>query len=149
MSRAGYETSCLYMSPPIALSSTLLPVVLRARVPIVLLNLQPAAAIDYNTFNRMGNRTDMTGEWLAYCSSCPVPEIANVLTRLSVPFHQVTGMLYDDPVCWNEIDEWLCGAEVVHALSHSRLGLMGHSYSGMLDISTDLVPAKRTIRNPY
>jgi len=122
-----------------ALSSTLLPVVLRARVPIVLLNLQPAAAIDYNTFNRIGNRTDMTGEWLAYCSSCPVPEIANVLTRLSVPFHQVTGMLYDDPVCWNEIDEWLCGAEVVHALSHSRLGLMGHYYSGMLDISTDLV----------
>jgi L-arabinose isomerase len=124
-----------------ALSSTLLPVVLRARVPIVLLNLQPAAAIDYNTFNRMRSRTDMTGEWLAYCSSCPVPEIANVLTRLSVPFHQVTGMLHDDPVCWNEIDEWLCGAEVVHALSHSRLGLMGHYYSGMLDISTDLVLA--------
>lgn len=122
-----------------ALSSTLLPVVLRARVPIVLLNLQPAAAIDYSTFNRIGNRTDMTGEWLAYCSSCPVPEITNVLTRLSVPFHQVTGMLHHDPACWNEIDEWLCGAEVVHALSHSRLGLMGHYYNGMLDISTDLV----------
>ena len=121
-----------------ALSSTLLPVVQRARVPILLLNLQPSAAIDYKTFNRMESRTAMTGEWLAYCSSCPVPEIANVLIRLSIPFHQVTGMLHDDPTCWNEIDQWLRSTEVVHALSHSTLGLMGHYYSGMLDISTDL-----------
>jgi hypothetical protein len=27
----------------------------------------------------MGDRTAMTGEWLAYCNACPVPEIANVL----------------------------------------------------------------------
>lgn len=121
-----------------ALSSTLLPVVQRARVPVLLLNLQPSAAIDYKTFNRMESRTAMTGEWLAYCSSCPVPEVANVLTRLSIPFHQVTGMLHDDPACWNEIDQWLRSTEVVHALSHSTLGLMGHYYSGMLDISTDL-----------
>lgn len=121
-----------------ALSSTLLPIVQRARVPILLLNLQPSAAINYKTFNRMESRTAMTGEWLAYCSSCPVPEIANVLTRLSIPFHQITGMLHNDPVCWDEIDQWLRGAEVVHALSHSTLGLMGHYYSGMLDIATDL-----------
>ena len=68
----------------------------------------------------------MTGEWLAYCSSCPVPEIANVLRRLDIPFHQVTGMLYDDPVVMNELESWLRAAEAVHALAHSRLGLMGH-----------------------
>jgi L-arabinose isomerase len=122
-----------------ALSSTLLPVVLRAKVPILLLNLQPTAAIAYETFNRMESRTAMTGEWLAYCSTCPVPEIANVLARLDIPFHQVTGMLDADPQCWGEIEQWLRGAEVVHALSHSRLGLVGHYYSGMLDIATDLV----------
>jgi len=121
-----------------ALSSTVLPVVLRAKVPILLLNLQPAAAIDYETFNRMENRTAMTGEWLAYCSACPTPEIANVLTRLDMPFHQVTGMLQDDPECWQQIEEWLRAAEVVRTLAHSRLGLMGHYYSGMLDIATDL-----------
>lgn len=121
-----------------ALSSTLLPVILRAKTPVVLLNLQPTAAIDYKSFNKMESRTAMTGEWLAYCSACPVPEIANVLTRLSIPFHQVTGMLHDDPACWNEIEHWLRGAEVVHSLSHSTLGLMGHYYSGMLDIATDL-----------
>jgi len=121
-----------------ALSSTVLPVVRRANVPVLLLNLQPAPAIDYASFNRMEDRTAMTGEWLAYCSSCPVPEIANVLKRLDIPFEQATGTLHDDPVCWKGIDEWLRAAEVAQALSHARLGLLGHYYSGMLDIATDL-----------
>jgi L-arabinose isomerase len=30
-------------------------------------------------------------------------------------------------------------ARVAHTLSHTRLGLMGHYYGGMLDIATDLV----------
>lgn len=121
-----------------ALSSTVLPAILRAKVPVILLNLQPTAAIDYVKFNRMTSRTAMTGEWLAYCNSCPVPEIANVLKRLDIPFQQVTGMLRDDPECWIQIDEWLKAAEVAHALCHSRVGLMGHYYGGMLDITTDL-----------
>lgn len=121
-----------------ALSATVLPVVLRAKVPVLFLNLQPAGAIEYEKFNRMTSRTAMTGEWLAYCSSCPMPEIANVLLRLDVPFYQVTGMLRDDQECWQSLEEWLRAAEVVHALAHSRLGLMGHYYSGMLDIATDL-----------
>ena len=121
-----------------ALSSTVLPLIKRARVPVILLNLQPASAIDYQRFNAMESRTAMTGEWLAYCSACPVPEIANVLRRLEIPFHQVTGMLHDDPACWQEIEQWLRASEVVHTLAHSRLGLMGHYYGGMLDIATDL-----------
>jgi L-arabinose isomerase len=122
-----------------ALSSNILPVILRAKVPVVLLNLQPEAAIDYARFNAMSSRTEMTGEWLAYCSSCPVPEIANVLRRLEIPFHQVTGILHDDPACWAEIEQWLAAAAIAKTLSHSRMGLMGHYYSGMLDIATDLV----------
>ena len=121
-----------------ALSSTILPVILRAKVPVILLNLQPADAIDYSAFNRLNNRTAMTGEWLAWCSSCPVPEIANVLRRLNIPFFQVTGMLQHDEPCWHELAQWLRAAEVAHALRHGRLGLMGHYYGGMLDISTDL-----------
>jgi len=122
-----------------ALSSTLLPVLYRAKVPIILLNLQPEPALDYAAFNRMTDRTEMTGEWLAYCSACPVPEIANVLKRLEIPFHQITGTLHNDAECWQQLEEWLRAAEVAHALSHSRMGLMGHYYSGMLDIATDLV----------
>ena len=120
-----------------ALSSTVLPVVQRAKVPVLLLNLQPEAALDYKKFNAMGDRTAMTGDWLAYCAACPVPEIANVFTRAGIDFHQVTGVLEDDPVCWNEVDAWIEAARVAHAMFHNRLGLMGHYYGGMLDIYSD------------
>src|SRR5450432_2392767 len=81
-----------------ALSSTVLLVVRRAKVPVIILNLSPAAAIDYDWFNGLGDRTKMTGEWLAYCQACPVPEIANVFNRCRIPFFQVTGTLENDPI---------------------------------------------------
>ncbi len=120
-----------------ALSTTVLPVVQRAKVPVIILNLAPAAAIDYASFNKMADRTAMTGEWLAYCAACPVPEIANVFNRAKIDFHQVTGMLEEDPVCWREVDAWIEAARVAHTMFHNRLGLMGHYYGGMLDIYSD------------
>jgi len=127
----------LYVST-YALSSTVLPVVQRAKVPVIILNLSPEPAIDYASFNSLKDRTKMTGEWLAYCSACPVPEIANVFNRTGIRFNQVTGMLYDDPVSWQEIDEWVAAAKVVNIMFYNRMGCMGHYYSGMLDIYTDL-----------
>ena len=127
----------LYVST-YALSSTVLPVVQRAKVPVILLNLAPEAAIDYKAFNKMTDRTKMTGEWLAYCSACPVPEIANVFNRTGIKFHQITGVLNNDPECWNEVTEWIEAAKVAHTMANNRLGCMGHYYSGMLDIYTDL-----------
>ncbi|MBK1826589.1 hypothetical protein [Haloferula rosea] len=121
-----------------ALSSTVLPVVRRAKVPVIVLNLAPAPAIDYASFNALGDRTKMTGEWLAHCSACPVPEIANVLQRAGIRFHQVTGVLHDDPICWDEIDAWVEAARVAAVMAENRLGLMGHYYSGMLDIYSDV-----------
>jgi len=121
-----------------ALSSTVLPVVRRAKVPVVLLNLSPAPAIDYAAFNRMNDRTKMTGEWLAYCQACPVPEIANVFKRCNIPFFQVTGTLENDQAVWNEIGEWVAAARVAHVMEHNRVGVMGHYYGGMLDIYTDM-----------
>src|SRR6267154_1097286 len=121
-----------------ALSSTVLPVVRRAKVPVILLNLSPSAAIDYKSFNRMGDRTRMTGEWLAYCQPCSVPEIANVFRRCRIPFFQVTGILENDPFAWNEISSWIDAGRVAHTMEHNRLGVMGHYYGGMLDIYSDL-----------
>jgi L-arabinose isomerase len=120
-----------------ALSSTVLPVVQRAKVPVIVLNLAPAAAIDYATFNRLGDRTRMTGEWLAHCNACPVPEIANVFKRAGVRFHEITGVLDDDPACWREADAWVEAARVAAGMNGNRLGLMGHTYGGMLDIQSD------------
>jgi L-arabinose isomerase len=140
---AGHQCRCedidvlfLYVTT-YALSNTVLPLVQRAGVPVIVLNLQPAAAIDYEAFNKLEDRTAMTGEWLAFCSACPVPEMANVLKRARIPFHQVTGVL-DEPATWREIAEWLAAARVRSTLAEARLGLMGHYYSGMLDIMTDV-----------
>ena len=121
-----------------ALSSTVLPVVNKAKVPVIVLNLAPEAAIDYKVFNQMNNRTAMTGEWLAYCSACPVPEIASVFNRSNIPFYQITGMLHNDPVVWNEVEEWITAAKVAHAMYYNRLGIMGNYYGGMLDIYSNL-----------
>lgn len=121
-----------------ALSSIVLPVVQRTKVPVIVLNLSPQNSIDYKSFNELKDRTKMTGKWLEYCSACPVPEIANVFHRTGVQFHQVTGVLSEEDACWSEIGEWVEAAKVVHTMANNRLGCMGHYYSGMLDIYTDL-----------
>jgi L-arabinose isomerase len=121
-----------------ALSSTVLPVVRRAGVPVIVLNLQPVRAIDYASFNRLGDRTRMTGEWLAHCAACPVPEIANVFTRTGIRFHQVTGVLEGDAHVDAAIEDWIEAARVAHVLAHSKLGVMGRYYNGMLDIYSDM-----------
>ncbi|WP_425148578.1 hypothetical protein [Deinococcus sp.] len=141
--RADVDIIFLYVTT-YALSSTVLPVVQRAGVPVIILNLQPRSAIDYAAFNALGNRTAMTGEWLASCSACAVPEIANVLTRAGIAFHQVTGVLGGDPHVWNEVEGWLEAARVRQVMAHTRLGLMGRPYNGMLDIYSD--PTLQAIR---
>lgn len=120
-----------------ALSATVLPVVRRAKVPVIVLDLSPGAAIDYESFHRLGDRTKMTAEWLAFCQACSVPEISNVFKRCNIPFHQVTGTL-NDAEAWKEISEWLEAGRVAHVMEHNRLGAMGHYYGGMLDIYADL-----------
>ena len=137
MRRADVDLIFLYVTT-YALSSTVLPVVRRAKVPVIILNLQPEAAIDYVGFNALGDRTRMTGDWLAFCSACPVPEIANVFIRAGIAFHQVTGVLHGDPHVWHEVGGWIDAARVAHAMSHNRLGIMGRYYNGMLDIYADL-----------
>ena len=126
----------LYVST-YALSATVLPVIQRAGAPVVVLNLQPAAAIDYAWFNSLGDRGAMTGEWLAHCQACAVPEIANVFNRGRIPFHLVTGTLSDEEA-WSEIYAWVEAAKVQKHMQENRLGLLGHYYNGMLDIYTDL-----------
>lgn len=112
-----------------ATSSQVLPVVQRARVPVVVLNLQPSPRLDYETCD--------TGEWLANCSACCVPEIANAFARARVPFHVVSGMLEDDAAAWGEIGGWCSAARAWRALRTSRLGFLGHTYPGMLDMYSD------------
>jgi L-arabinose isomerase len=135
--RADIDLIFLYVTT-YALSSTVLPVVRRAKVPVILLNLTPGPAIDYASFNKLGDRAKMTGEWLAHCQACSIPEIANVFKRSQIPFFQITGMLEDDPLTRQEISDWIDAARVAHRMEHNRLGVMGHYYNGMLDVYSDL-----------
>lgn len=120
-----------------ATSSQVLPAVQRSRAPVLILNLQPVPALDYPN-------TD-TGEWLANCAACCVPEIANAFVRSRIPFNVVTGLLnpaegsagrYFDRA-WAEIGEWVAAAAIVRELRRARLGFLGHTYAGMLDMYSD------------
>jgi L-arabinose isomerase len=112
-----------------ATSSQVLPVVQRAKLPVLVLNLQPAASLDYEHID--------TGEWLANCSTCCVPEISNAFARARVQFRVVSGTLRDDAKAWKEIGEWCHAATVANVLRSSRIGFLGHTYPGMLDMYSD------------
>lgn len=133
--RAGVDLVFCYVGT-YSTSSQVLPVVQRCKAPVVVLNLQPRAALDYARTN--------TGEWLASCSACCVPEISGALARADIPFRQVTGMLDPEPdvrepweSAWKEIQEWCDAAGVARNLRRSRIGFLGHAYPGMLDLYSD------------
>ncbi|MBK9747277.1 MAG: L-fucose/L-arabinose isomerase family protein [Chloroflexi bacterium] len=120
-----------------ATSSQVLPAVQRRKAPVLILNLQPIPALNYLD-------TD-TAEWLANCCACCVPEISNAFARSRIQFNVVTGLLH--PVegyaaqyherAWREIAEWIDAASVMRELSYSRIGFLGHTYPGMLDMYSD------------
>jgi len=112
-----------------ATSSQVLPVVQRLRRPVVILNLQPVAAIDYKNAD--------TRTFLTNCGCCPVPEISCAFERSGIQFNVVTGVLYEDEKAWAEIRGWCEAASVARNLSYARIGFLGHAYPGMLDMYTD------------
>ncbi len=130
------EAIFLYIST-YALSETVLPIAQQAGVPVIVLNLQPVAAIDYASFNALGDRGTMTGEWLAHCQACCAPEIASVFNAAGIDYHLVTGWLQDE-WAWGEIAAWLDAITVRQALREARIGILGHYYAGMLDVYTDV-----------
>ncbi len=130
------EIVFLYIST-YALSSTVFPIVQKLKVPVVILNLQPVAELDYEAFNKLGDRGKMTGVWLEHCQACSVPEIAGVFNRSGIKYDIVTGYLREEE-SWKEIEEYVRAALVAACLRTNRLGILGHYYGGMLDVYTDL-----------
>lgn len=117
-----------------ATSSQVVPAVRDVGRPVLVLNLQPAPALDYEEAD--------TAEWLANCTVCVIPELAGVFTRYGIPCNVVSGLLRKEagPAgerAWREIGEWVAAAGAVRALRGGRLGFLGHTYPGMMDLYAD------------
>jgi L-arabinose isomerase len=125
---AGVDLLLLYTAT-YATSSQVLPVAQAVNAPVVVLNLQPTRTLDYEGMT--------TGEWLANCSACCVPEIAGAFTRARIPYRTVTGTLLEGDPAWQVLREWLDAATAVRSLRSARIGFLGHTYPGMLDMYSD------------
>lgn len=113
-----------------ATSSTWGAIVRNLQTPIVLVALQPMAAMDYargSTYMQLCND-----------DFCSVPEFTGVAVRLGRPAPPlVLGMMENDPQAEAELAEWCQVARVLHDLRRARIGHMGHVLEAMLDMHTD------------
>lgn len=128
-------------------SASVLPVHQICKAPTVMLNLQPTPQMNYSKTS--------TGEWLAHCVGCPVPEASNAFERAGVPLRIVNGLLglpetpaisvADEATAhlpqakraWEQIRQWVAAAGVKRTLQYARFGFLGNNYSGMLDMYSD------------
>ncbi len=113
-----------------ATSSTFGALVRELNLPIVLVALQPLAAMDYahgSTYMQLCND-----------DFCSVPEFTGVALRMGKRAPEVVlGMLQDDPQAEADLARWCRIAHVLHDLKRARIGHLGHVLEAMLDMHTD------------
>ena len=130
-----------------ATSAAVVPVHRICKSKTVILNLQPCRKVNYSKTT--------TGEWLAHCNACAVPEICNAFTRCGIEYEVVNGLLglgftpeislTDENTenapeairAWKEIEEWVLAAGAVKTIQRTKFGFLGNTYSGMLDLYSD------------
>ncbi len=128
-------------------SSCVLPVHQICNAPVIILNIQPTAQMNY--------LHTTTGQWLAHCGACAVPEFTNAFERAGIDYKIVNGLLgldftpefsetdentADRPeakTAWRHIEEWSMAAKVKRNLQGARFGFLGNNYGGMLDMYSD------------
>lgn len=113
-----------------ATSSVFAPILRDVASPMVLVALQPRAAMDYSkasTFMQLEND-----------NICSVPEFTGVAKRLGRKIHDVIiGVLNGDSEADGELASWCEIAKVLHSLRGARIGLMGHVLESMYDMHAD------------
>jgi len=99
-------------------------------IPIVLVALQPLAALDYARAT--------THMQLANDDFCSVPEFTGVAIRMGKrPPEVILGTLEGDAAAEAELVEWCEIAMALHDVKRARIGHFGHPIEHMLDMQTD------------
>jgi len=112
-------------------SETLVPVVSDLDVPIVLLNVQPVAALEME-------KVSTIADWLGVACTCAgLPEMTAVLLRLGKRFATVTGHLENDEILEEQIRLWCAIAGLRRRLTTQSIALLGRPFPGMLDLNLD------------
>jgi L-arabinose isomerase len=113
-----------------ATSATFAAIVRSVDIPIVLVALQPMAAMDYARAT--------THMQLANDDFCSVPEFLGVAIRMGKRAPDVIlGTLHDDPEADAAIRDWCDVAMALHDVKRARIGHFGHPIEHMLDMQTD------------
>jgi L-arabinose isomerase len=113
-----------------ATSATFGVIIRSLDIPIVLVALQPLAAMDYARAT--------TQMQLANDDFCSVPEFTGVAIRMGKrPPEVILGTLDDDPAAAAELVEWCEIAMALHDVKRARIGHFGHPIEHMLDMQTD------------
>lgn len=130
-----------------ATSAAIVPVHRICKAKTIILNLQPCRRVNYEKTT--------TGECLAHCNACVIPEISNAFNRCGIEYEVISGLLglsetpymsltdentADAPEAiraWQEAEQWVRAAGAVRTLQNTRFGFLGNTYSGMLDLYSD------------
>ena len=117
-------------------SASVLPVHQICKAMTVILNLQPTARINYEKTT--------TGEWLAHCGACPVPELTNAFHRAGIRFEIVNGLLgMEETPAISLTDEVTCFRPEAQAGVHVELLEMCDLNRMMESVSEEEVERKK------
>ncbi len=111
-------------------SENLLPAIRGLKIPVIVLNLQPTAHIDYSAIHDIGS-------WLGTLSCAGTPEVTAVLMKSGYKFDVITGYIQGDERAQKRIVEWCRITDALHRLKNSKIGVIGHPFSGMMDLYVD------------
>lgn len=113
-----------------ATSSLVLPIAQRAGAGMVVAGLQPSPGMDC--------RTSTTVDQLFHDNVTSLPEICGALIRGGrPPLGVIVGQLHGDARVERELTDWCRVAMLLRSLRDARIGYLGHTYEGMLDMHSD------------
>jgi L-arabinose isomerase len=113
-----------------ATSATFGAIIRSLDVPLVMVALQPLAAMDYA---RATTRMQLAND-----DFCSVPEFTGVALRMGrQPPPVILGTLEGDPDADAELADWCDIAMALHDVRRARIGHFGHPIEHMLDMQTD------------